>query len=169
MFENFGTEEEREEHLTAAMAYQAGHLDGEVKADFERHLATCELCQWALKKAETALPMVNKLLAGPPPKDAAFVDAQVEQFKVLVAREQAARATRRRALGFAAIGVAAAVLLGLGLRNSEQMPKPHDQIAQQVVDAGAGEALSGPRMATPETVASDKRSSAPKAIDDGGR
>jgi anti-sigma-K factor RskA len=126
------TAEEQAEldHLERAMAYQAGDLAGEAKAEFEAHLGTCERCQRALAAATEWLPKLGELGPAAPaftPKRS--VEEQVARFDAMVAAERDARRgklLRRVGLAIAAVVVVAfATVVVLNALHAGPRPQEH--------------------------------------------
>jgi anti-sigma-K factor RskA len=121
------------EHIANAMAYYAGDLAGQEKADFEAHLPTCARCQKLLAEAPQLMADLDRLAPAAPtftPKHT--IDEQVVRFSAMVAEERYRR--RQRVFRIAAIAAVALLVLGValdlvvenrGLKNKMDGPRGH--------------------------------------------
>ena len=126
--------------LTGAYAVDALHTDAEV-ARFERHMAKCQSCTSEVRGfQETATRLGMAMSRQPPPALRAAVMDEVPRTRQLPAPDDRARHRRpgprltwlpRLAMAGAAVGLAAAITLGVVLVNTQnQLGQTQHQLSQ---------------------------------------
>jgi hypothetical protein len=139
-----GPDHERFQYDNAA--YVLGALEPTDRREFEEHLATCARCQTLVGEAEGVAKLLSRIELDPaalsepattPQPDArSFPPARADVLPILLDRVRVDR--RRRRLRSAAIGLAAACLVGgVGVVTTSAVTSPHHptQVAMQPLAA----------------------------------